>query len=109
VNRFVLAVRRPQRVLRRLLRQAEHLILRRQPIGEKRYLTAASVERALLAYERTLACPPLSTASCTYADDERVAAIPRRHGSRWASLYRSLERMDDGALADRLGRELELA
>ena len=78
---------------------------------DKRYITVASVERTLLAYERGFGMSSAIFYEAYYAaDEERIAHIPQRHRSRWASLYRTLERMAGGsALADRIERELEPA
>ena len=77
---------------------------------EKRYMTVPDVERSLLAYERRFGLSSAAFYEAHYSDEDRVAHIPRRHRSRWASLYRTLERMaGGGTLADRIERELEPA
>lgn len=76
---------------------------------EKRYITIPDVERSLLVYERHFGMSSAELYDAHYADDGRVAHIPRRHRARWASLYRTLRRMSGGTLAERIERELEPA
>jgi hypothetical protein len=73
-------------------------------------LTAPSVERALIVFERHYELSTADFYEAHYADSEVVEHIPRRHRHLWASLRRTHERMTGGgALADRLERELEPA
>jgi hypothetical protein len=79
---------------------------------EKRYITPVSVERTLLIYERRFGISSVDFYEAYYSGlgSDALADIPRHHRSRWASLYRTLERMTGGgALADRIGAELEPA
>jgi hypothetical protein len=82
-----------------------------RPTVEKRYITVPAVERALLAYERAFGMSTPEFYDAYYADDEeRIAHIPQRHRSRWATMRRTLDRMtSDAGFADRIERELEHA
>jgi hypothetical protein len=78
---------------------------------DKRYLTVADVERSLLVYERTFGMSSRDFYDARYEGDEaRIADVPSRHRFLWASLCRTLDRMNGGGtLAGQIERELEPA
>jgi hypothetical protein len=78
---------------------------------DKRYLTVADVERSLLVYERTFGMSSREFYAAHYdGGDDRITNVPSRHRFLWASLCRTLDRMNGGGtLAGQIERELEPA
>jgi hypothetical protein len=76
---------------------------------EKRVITIETVDATLRSYERRFGLSTDEFYEAHYIDgDRRVAHMPRRHRSRWASMARTRDRMaGGGSVAERITREFE--
>ncbi len=76
---------------------------------EKRYYTAASIERVLRTFERGYELSSAEFYRGHVSDSSEVGHVPSMHRQAWAGFYRTWLRISGSGFAERAERELELA